>query len=285
MVKGVQLENGKYGLRAVATSAWSDEITDLLLRRGVEELELNNAKGWRGDNVSFLAKLPRLEALTIIDLNIRSVAPIHFLSELRALEVITYCRTELRFSTFPRLEECALGWRPKASSLFGCATLKKLFVDGYDGKSADPFGKLFGLESLAILNSPLVDVRGLASLGNLRSLRLANLRRLSSLAGIERLRRLEELEIHTCRSIGSIDEIGALSQLRALNLSNDGGISSLKPLEKLMKLESILFYESTNILDGDLSPLLDGKHLARVSFQNRRHYSHRREDFGAAYSR
>src|SRR5437879_3090775 len=111
----------------------------------------------------------------------------------------------------------------------------------------------------------------------LRSVRLVNLMRLTSLSGIEGLANLEELEIHTCRAIATIDEVGSLSALKKLHLNNDGDIESLKPLEKLSGLESVLFYESTNIRDGDLSPLLRQKNLARVSFQNRRHYTHRRE--------
>ena len=87
---------------------------------------------------------------------------------------------------------------------------------------------------------------------------------------------LEELEIHACRRIRSIDEIGCLT----LHLNNDGDIESIKPLAKLGGLESMSFYESTNIIDGDLSPLLNQKNLSRVSFKNRRHYSHQREEFG-----
>jgi hypothetical protein len=137
---------------------------------------------------------------------------------------------------------------------------------------------------MAILNAPVENIRDIIALKNLRSLRLANLKRLTSLAGIEQLTNLEELEIDTCRAIGSIDEVKTLLRLRSLYLNNDGEIPSLKPLKGLTHLESVGFCESTNILDGDLKPLLHGKHLSRISFQNRRHYSHRREDFGAAYT-
>ena len=134
-----------------------------------------------------------------------------------------------------------------------------------------------------MLNAPVNNLHGLSPLKHLKYLRLANLRRLTSLAGIEGLAALEELNIDTCRAIGSIDEIGSLSRLRKLHLSNAGEIESLKPLEKLSGLEWVTFVESTNIRDGDLSPLVHQKNLSRVSFQNRRHYSHRREDFGTAY--
>jgi hypothetical protein len=75
-------------------------------------------------------------------------------------------------------------------------------------------------------------------LNKLRYLRLANLKRLTSLAGIETLASLEELEIHTCRRINSIEEIGSLQRLRKLYLNNNGDIKSLKPLEKLTGLEA-----------------------------------------------
>jgi Leucine-rich repeat (LRR) protein len=284
MIEGIQLENGEYGRRAVITSAWSPKMVDFLRANQVLDLELNDGRGWQGGDLSFLEGLTQLQSFKIIDFKISSVEPVHFLRELRALEVMTYCKSEIRFSAFPRLEDCALEWRSKAASIFACATLRKLFVNRYNGKDVAPFAKLVNLESLAILNAPVENLHGLSSLKRLRSLRLGGLKRLTSLAGVEGLASLEELEIHTCCAIGSIKEVGSLSRLRKLHLNNDGDIESLKPLEKLSGLESVLFYESTNILDGDLSPLLRQEHLARVSFQNRRHYSNRREEFGVAYA-
>jgi len=177
-----------------------------------------------------------------------------------------------------------LEWRPKAASLFDCRTLKNLFVNRYKGKDVAAFARLANLESLAIMNAPVENLHGFGALKRLRSLRLGGLRRLTSLAGIEGLANLEQLTIDTCRAITSIAEVEHLARLKKLHLNNDGNIASLKPLEKLTALESVLFYESTNITDGDLSPLMRLKHLVRVSFQNRRHYSHKREDFGVAYS-
>jgi Leucine-rich repeat (LRR) protein len=262
-------------------------MSKYLKDQNVVELELNMAKGWRGSDLSFLSGLPHLQLFDILDLrpSIQSIEGIHFLHELRRLGVTTYCSTEVRFSEFPKLVSCGLEWgKRKAQSLFDCVTLERLFVNRYNGKDTASFARLVNLEALAILNAPVENLHGLRALKKLRSLRLANLKRLVSLAGIEGLVTLEELEIDTCRNIGSIEEIGYLSQLKKLNLNNDGDIESFKPLEKLNGLESVVFYESTNISDGDLSPLLRQKNLSRVSFQNRRHYSHPREEFGAAYS-
>jgi Leucine-rich repeat (LRR) protein len=278
MIKDIQFETGEYGLKAVLTSDWSSEMKSYLLNKNIVEIELNAGKGWHGSDLSFLAELPHLQSLKILDLKVSSVDPIHYLHGLKELEIITYCKTEIRFSEFPQLEVCALEWRPKANSLFNCLSLKKLFVNSYKGKDASAFANLLNLESLAILNAPVENLQGLKALNKLRFLRLAGLKRLTSLDGIECLSNLEELEIHTCRSISSISQISNLKHLRKLYLSNDSNIDSLKPIVELEELESITFIESTNIVDGDLTPLLNKKKLSRVSFQNRRHYSHKRED-------
>jgi hypothetical protein len=283
MTLPVRFEQGTYGLRAVLTSSWSDAIGAEISEREIVEIEINYAKGWKGNEISFLAQFPKLKALKIIDFTIPSVEPIHVLQELLALDVATYCRTPTHFSSFPKLKDCGLEWRSGSESLFKCVTLTNLFINCYKGQDVTGFARLANLESLAILNAPIKTIKGLGALGCLRKLRLANLKSLHSLDGIQDLITLEELEIHTCRGIASIEEIGRLFRLKTLYLNNDGNIASFKPLDKIKNLESVIFYESTNIVDGDLSPLTRQKNLIQISFQNRRHYSHKREEFGPAY--
>lgn len=229
-------------------------MTRALVEADVVELELNDGKGWRGEDLSFLKLLPQSQSLKILDLKIRHVDEIHSLPALRK----------------------------GASSLFECLSLRELFVNNYDGKDILPFTRLLNLESLALLNAPIETLNGLGALQNLRSLRLGRLVCLDSLDGIEGLANLEELEIQRCRRIGSITPLTNLTKLRKLHLNDCGEIESLRPLSNLKQLESVLFYESTNIVDGDLTPLTQRPNLSVVSFQNRRHYSHRRESFGAA---
>jgi hypothetical protein len=278
MVNGVLLEPGTYGRRAIITAPWRDEMASALVEANIRELDLNDGKGWRGSELSFLTSLPQLQSLTILDLTISHIDEIHLLRELRELEVITYCDTKISFSAFPFLQRCSLQWRAGAASLFECSSLKHLFVDGYSGKDVLPFTKLANLESLAILNAPIESLEGLSALKNLVSLRLGRLIRLKSLAGIEGLKNLEALEIQRCWKIGSIEQVAGLIRLRTLFVNDSGEIESLQPLTNLKRLESVMFYESTNILDGDLSPLTQLPKLSEVSFRNRKHYSHRREE-------
>lgn len=284
MIDGVELEDGEYGRRAVVTSAWSAEMTKYILDNGVVDLELNDGKGWRGGDILFLVNFSNLVSFEITDLKISSVNPINFLQKLRVLKVITYCKTPIIFSNFPKLEECALEWRPMSDSLFEHTMIKRLFINRYTGSDLLPFQNLVNMESLSILNAPVRNLQGLGGMIKLHYLRLANLSKLNSLAGIERLVNLKSLDINTCRYIKSIEEVRHLFRLEEFFLNNDGNIDSLKPIEDLKNLVSVLFYESTNIVDGDISSLLINRNLSRVSFRNRRHYSHRREEFGNAYT-
>ncbi len=145
------------------------------------------------------------------------------------------------------------------------------------------FGKLTKLNRLGILNSPLRDLLGLEPLRELKRMRLNNMSRLNSLCGIDNLVDLEELNLSGCRKIKSIEELRRCSHLKRLFLDNNGEIESLRPLESLAALEVITFVGTTKIVDGDLSPLKRLGNLAGIAFQNRRHYTHKREEFGWAY--
>lgn len=276
---GYLLERGLFGMRAALTSEWNAAIERSLLKEPIAEIELNRGRGWQGRSLEFLSNFPELLALSLIGATVERIEAIHRLHNLRSLRVLTYCKNEIRFHEFPQLIDCGLQWRPKAASMFEALGLRALFVHGFNGTDTRQFGRLTRLQSLTILGSPISSLDGLAPLRELRSLRLGDMRKLQSLSGIENLVRVEKLEINRCRKIRTVDEISSLADLRELYLDNMGEIKSLKPLARLNQLHRLTFVESTNILDGDLTPLVGLPSLELVSFQNRRHYSHRREEF------
>lgn len=279
MKDGFFLEDGKYGKRMVVTSKWNNVFEQYIVNQDIRELCLNYAKGWKGENLLFLNSLSNLQGFIIIDWNIADISPIHNLHSLRYLQISTYCKTAIDFTQFPLLEECRLEWRAKTNSLFDCRSLKILFLNRYSAKDTSKFSQLINLESLSLANSPIRSLDGLKLLTKLKFLGLYNLRKLESLSGIEELYHLEELEINGCRSLRSIKEVEKLANLRKLQFCDDGDIDSIKYLESLTNLESVLFYGSTNVLDGDLSFLKKLPRLKKVSFQNRKHYSHKGVDF------
>jgi len=286
MASKITLVESAYGLKASLESEWTPDTAAYLASYNVVELELNVAKGWtERAGISFLSELTFLKSFELFNFGIKDISPIHALGNLRRLGITTYCSSTIDFSKFPFLESCSLEWRPKATSLFDCTTLRELFVNRYKGKDTRAFSNLVNLESLQLLNAPVTNLRGLRTLARLRELRLARLTQLMSLEGIEVLTALENLTVSTCRKITSVEKIEPLTNLRNLDLDNDGDIASLRPLERLNELERIGFDTSTNILDGDMTVLIGLPKLKRVAFQNRKHYTHTREELNAIFAK
>lgn len=280
----VILEQGNYGLRAVLQSPWSEELKDFLLRKNVVELELNMAKGWSGEDLSFVSNFGNLQSINILDMRIKSIAPVQNLNNLRELGISTYCDTVLDYTRFPHLETCSLEWRKGSESLFKCHQLKKLFINSYRGKDTNLFSQLYNLESLRIYNASIKTLIGLKRLQKLKLLEIANFRTLTSLNGIENLVLLEELKIEGCRKITSINQVSSLRSLRKLSFCNGGDIQSLIPIQGLNNLEELYFYASTNVLDGNVSFLKNMPNLVRIAFRNRKHYSNKVEEIEAAFN-
>ncbi len=265
-------------MRMVLRSEWSREFLAPFKENDVRELELNYAKGWKRKDLSFLTDLQELIILDLIDWTIEDISPIHNLHQLKDLQISTYCSTKIDFSQFPKLEEVALVWRKGAESLFECSQLRKVFVNRLKAESLSVFKKLTSLTSLRVYNSSIKSI-GTIVIPTLTTLEIANARKLASLEGIERFPNLTHLTVDGCRTIGSLDPLSTLTQLEYLSVCNDGAIQSFKPLAGLKKLQDVHFYESTNIEDGDLTPLKQLPRLKKVSFQERNHYNLKRKDF------
>ncbi|MDB5089168.1 MAG: hypothetical protein JWR09_3162 [Mucilaginibacter sp.] len=284
MNNNIEFENGDYGTKAIIKTEWQDSFLRLLLDKEVKELELNDGKGWYGDNVDFLQYLPGLKSLIIIDLRIKSIEAIHYLNGLLKIQISTYCKTHVNFNAFPNLVDCGFEWRKGSDSLFECKTLRRLGINRYNKNNSAVFSSLINLEKLTILNSNLENLEGVFLLKELKYLSIANLKKITSLKGIETLQCLEDLEIQSCKGIHNISEVFKLHKLERFLLLDSENIESIKGIENLTELTAFLFYESTNIIDGDLSPLFKLKKLSKISFQNRKHYTNKREEFWKLYA-
>lgn len=272
------LEPGKFGEKLVLTGEWDDRLIGLMLERSCTELEINCARGFRGPDIAFLARVPFLTSLVLIAYHLADVAPIHSLHNLRAIDIGTRPeKGEVDFSQFPMLEDCGLEWRPKARSLFGCRSLRRLWLNKYSGHDCSAFRELSRIEDLYLASAPLYTIRELSVLTSLRTLGLYYLRKLASVEGVEGLAGLEVLDVENCRLISSIEPVRGLTRLRRLTVADCGDIQTLEPLNGLPQLEWFLAWGSTSIVDGDLTPLTRLPRLVNVALMNRRHYSPGRE--------
>jgi len=281
MDKVFVVEEGVFGKCLVVTSQWDKEYECYLKENNIKELNLNYARGWKEEDLFFLKDLPYLEGLKITAWYI-NISQINYLHSLRNLSLATFSKSKIDFNNFPKLEDCFIEWRTPTDTLFDCISMKKLCINQYKGKDTSQFSRLDNLVNLRIMNSPIRSLEGLSGLKKLKSLEVANFRKLESLKGIETLTQLEELQIHGCRKINNIEIIGELTNIKILYLCNVGMIDNIQPLEQLKDLERFIFYEDTNIVDGDLTPLTKLPKLNYVAYQHRKHYSHKRDTFPPA---
>ncbi|MCP4602362.1 MAG: leucine-rich repeat domain-containing protein [Proteobacteria bacterium] len=282
MANDYMLEKGQFGSRLTVQTSWSSDFLDIIREHKVKELELNYAKGWVGKDLSFLEMMPDLEEFEITHWTIDDISPIHKLPALKRLKVSTYCKTEIRFSEFPQLEEVVLEWRPKAKSIFESAGLKRAFINKYPGKDLSKFSLLTNLERLSLASPKLETLNGIEALRGLIFFGVYEARKLKGLNGIETLSKLEILEANGCRGIHEVSQVASLTKLRELHLCDNREIESLKPIAELHNLEKVFFYDETNIRDGDLSPMKNLKNLKVVAYKHRKHYSHSRDEFPRA---
>lgn len=258
---------------------WSEAAGERLLREGADSLFLNHTRGWKGKDLAFLAGLPRLKRLSIIDWEIQDVSGVSALSALEYLLLHVPARSRIGFPALKKLRHCSFKWIPGNEDLFACVGLERLSLIEYKEGSLDPLGGMSGLRFLRVSdNRKAAETGFLAGLPQLESLELAHCRALASLDGLERTPRLATLKVSGTKKLSTLAPIGALAALETLELEGLGTVPSLEFLSACRNLRALVLMDS-EVKDGKLD-FLDGlPKLEKVIFENRRHYNRRREDF------
>ena len=276
MKNEIEIVDTEFG-QAVYLGSDIEFVMNYATQNKIKGLIISYDRGFRNTTIEFLKNYTFIENLIIqyygnIDLN-----GIHYLRNLKklALNIIANDNQLIDFSCFPNLETCFFDWRPKAKSIFNCKTLKDLRISKFRKENLEDLQELSNLEALTITSSPIKYLKGIENL-KISRLRLYYLTKLENLNYIEGLAEyIKELDIHACKKIKNIQQIASLTNLEMLGLNNCGEIDNIKPIKNLKKLYRFNFRESTNILDGDVTPCFD---LKDVAFQNRKHYTHTYEE-------
>jgi hypothetical protein len=259
----------------VLEGGWRDEYADAIEQRGLAALSIMV----RGGDLTFLERLPDLRGLVLNAGEARDLSPV---SGLRALETLTLNvvskpRMELDLAAFERLRILRAYWNPGFESMFGSASLESLYMFSQPDPDLSRFGALPALRRLELSQGrKLVSTRGVGPLRFLGLYQQGGLTELRDLpAG------LEELAIEGCKRLDTIDAVAGLA-LKRLKVANCGEIASLSPLAGMESLEQFLAWESTRIVDGDLSVLLTLPRLRMIGMRDRREYRPRVSEIEAA---
>ena len=185
----------------------------------------------------------------------------------------------MHWTIFPKLIKCSFPWRAGGESIFSCRGLRRLYISGLRAVDLSEAGKLENLEELLLFPTALKNLNGISQLRSLRYLRLGAATKLTDIAEIRACRFLERAEFNQCRKVHDFSALSGANDIKRIELVDCGKIKDLKWISKLNCLEELFFSGDTYIEDGDLTSLLSVPTLKTVTFQARKHYSHRSGDF------
>jgi hypothetical protein len=204
------------------------------------------------------------------------------LSNLRGLK-LEMPGSGIDFACFPRLEVFEGDWHKDNRNLTKCHDLRSLSTWHFNPPSRDlsEFANLPWLDQLFVAQTNIATLSGLETLEDLRYLTIAYASKLESLTSFAKGEcGIRQLEFQTVKKIASYEPIGSIKMLRRLMLSACAPMKNLQWTAGLTKLDSFSFVE-TNVLDGDLSSLLQLPKLRYVGTFDKKHYSHKMDDINA----
>ncbi|KAA3614457.1 MAG: hypothetical protein DWQ01_01780 [Planctomycetota bacterium] len=273
------LEDGNWGPRLLMRGTWTPSLGEQIDLASVRELIVDWNRGWRGRDLWFLQEFPDLEALRLRIPSLEDPSVLYTLEKLRSLHLATFCNSEIHFEKWPHLQECRLDWMPCAASILQQGELQALRVDHFPGRDLSSMTSLRKLQRLQFHQPRLRSLAGAGVFAELEHLKILDGHRLRSLDGLQSLTRLQRLDINRCPRLKDLQALAELTSLQVLHLTDNGKIPSLQPLATLRELRELRFYDSTEVVDGDLRPLLALTKLEKLAFKPRDHYTHGWADF------
>lgn len=251
----------------------SDRLSDCVRycnEKKIEWLSITPAYDYNLNDLDFLRDCRHVVGIHLM-CRFSDMGGLYCLPRLRFLSAV--CQHEIDLSAISSLEDLSTDWNPHIDKgLFSSKSLSRLWLRYYKPKERNltQIAALANLESLSIILSPIVSIRGVESLSKLKQLELAYCRRLEDIRPLEETPGiLEELELDHCKKV-DLTRLQLLRKLRKLMLSEMGTIPSLSFIRSMPKMKFLSFV-GTNVLDGDMTPCFN---LEYAGFLMKRHYSH-----------
>jgi hypothetical protein len=278
-----------------------DETIIYLNSQVQNSIEINSGRFYKLDNLDFLGFVNKLIKIKLIldgsNYKIKNLNGLNFhFNNLMSISGLDFNCFKIDIKRFINLEE--LYCNPSKSSLkeiVAKTRLKKLSLSNYFDIDLSFLSELVQLKYFGIgSSSSLLSLKGIGKLTELVSVRISDCKNLINLSELSQLKELKSLEVYNCKSALNLDSIKnliniksidieksnqisnlnfcrGLINLESINFGNCGQIDSLEPLSDLPKLKKVIFWEKTNILDGNIS-ILETRNNVELAYKKRIHY-------------
>ncbi|MFN3193548.1 MAG: hypothetical protein ACE361_23755 [Aureliella sp.] len=254
---------------------WQDELVPFIKSNGVESLYFNYARGWEGNDFSFLSKLRHIQELGITVGEASGLEAVAMMKSLRYQSISCAGNPKLDLSGIESLGYCYLNTPDSGHLVGGCTSLTKLYLDRWKKADLGALSQLRRLKSLTIGNSSIDSLHGMSDLAGLTELNLLNNRKLTAFEELSKACHLKQLSLGGCKGLDSLGFLTNLRSLEILDFSDCGEIVSLAALKEIPTLKAVSFAGNTKILDGRLDHLVGLPLLSMLMFKSRKHYTHK----------
>lgn len=273
---GFHLEQSDDGVTLVATGPWTAQAEQVLDDGDADGLDLNYAKGFKDTDLRFIRGWP-VRRVKILARTIKDLSPLYRLAgTLESLSVVTSPSAVVDVAQLPSLNGLAADWAQVRQSIGQAPGLRDLFLLSYSEDDLEPLRRNSQLERLQFKDRPRIQsLGGLTALSSIRHLGIYLATRLKSIDALGELEPclLDEFHLAACRRIVDLSPVSCARSLRMLEVSDCGDIESLRPLKDLERLEVLWLFGTTEVIDGDLSPIAGLPRLRELRMQERRSYS------------
>ncbi len=245
---------------------------------GVKAIFFETANKNEFKNYSFLNRINSIEEISIIGDSVTFESfPIQ--KNIKKIYVSGH-KGKIDLTCFPNLLEATIDWNNKL--YFGSIDLNKLILWKYNPKSKTlaEISNIRNLSELELNQSNINSLDGVEKLKNLKSIEMHYCSKLEDISNICELKKLTKVLIDNARKINNHSAFSMVNSLEILILNSCGIILNIAFIENMNKLKEFRFVD-TIIKDGDLTPCL---RLKKVSFNNKKHYSHKLEEIKAIIS-
>jgi len=259
----------------------SDRLSDCinyLRSNDLRFITINSFQGYKTKDIAFLIELKDfLEGLSVLETHY-DYGVVNELHKLKYLGIPDNGKDVVDLKNFPDIEICGVTFSERLQGLESCSNLKSLTVSNYKSKTKDlsALPLLNSLEHLSLIKTEIATLQGVGPFSNLKKLELFSASKLEAIAALQVLSNsLEEIEVEQCKKINDYETLGKVKSLKKIILSESGEIKSLAFVKELPRLEFISFW-GTNVLDGNIK-YCEG--INYVGFDNKKHYTHKSEQF------
>lgn len=175
---------------------------------------------------------------------------------------------------FTQLESLGQPWTKKfrIDSSLGC--LKNLALGGYNPASGDvtDLSVLPALERLSLYRNRLQSLQGLETMQGLREFSVSSAPKLENIDAISNLKELRDLGLENCNVARGFAELVQGEHMLTLKYMKCSPLDHVHFVSRLRSLQSFVFMD-TDVLGGDMGPLVAHPTLAHVAFTKKKHFT------------